>query len=510
MTSKLTLAIEQVSVEFPGVLAVEKANIEISAGEVRGIIGENGAGKSTLMKVLSGVYTKEDYTGIVKLEGNEIDFNGVSEAELNGISMIPQDLNLVDELSVAENIFLGLLPGTRGLVDKKSMYQKTVEILKELDLNISPSTKVIELGVAQKQMIVIARALLLDVKVLILDEPTATLSTTESDILFKKIDELKNAGVTCLYVSHRLEEVINICDTVTVMRNGVIVGTEKSDHLTEQKLVSMMIGYDLEHFYPDRHPNIGQVKLSLENFSVYDPKLETKKLVDSVSLEVHEGEILSIFGLVGAGRTEMAKAVIGAWQGNVEGDIFIEGHKQEIKNTFEALSAGIGYLPEDRKGQANIPNRSISDNISVSSISDVCQYTVINRQKELERNSDLFKKFDIRAPDLQTKIKNLSGGNQQKTILSRLLAADSEILILDEPTQGVDVGAKAEIYNLLNELSEQGKAIIFISSDLEEVLGFSDSIQVMREGKLSKKLIPNKNDRYTILEYATLDLEKGA
>lgn len=504
MNTTSILELNSVSVEFPGVLAVDNVNLTVARGEIRGIVGENGAGKSTLMKVLSGVHSKNNYTGVVKLNGEEISFNNVSDAEKNGITMVPQELNLVEELSVAENLFLNLLPGSNGLVDKYSLYKKAEEIMSEVGLNVSPSTKVAELGVAQKQMIVIGRALLLNVKVLILDEPTSTLSNLESEILFNKIKELKEAGITCLYISHRLEEVLDICDSITVIRDGKIIKTTPADTLTEQKVVSLMIGRDLDQFYPDTKRSHGDVKFSVSDFSVYDTKFKDRNVVDSVSFHVRTGEIVGIFGLVGAGRTELAKGIIGAWEGDVQGNLYIDGKEIAVANPWEAVSVGLGYLPEDRISQSIIPERSVSDNITVSSISTICNYGVIDKREESSKNYRFVEELSIKTPNLEAKIKNLSGGNQQKAIIARLLAVNAEILILDEPTQGVDVGAKTEIYNLLNELSEQEKAIIFISSDLEEVLGMSDRLLVMREGKLVETLIPEETNRYEVLEYATL------
>lgn len=498
------LELETVSVEFPGVLAVDNVNLNIKKGEIRSIVGENGAGKSTLMKVLSGVHSKKDYTGVVKLDGKEINFNNVSDAERNGITMIPQELNLVEELSVAENLFLNLLPGSYGIVDKYSLYKKAEKIMNEVGLNMSPSVKVSELGVAQKQMIVIGRALLLNVKVLILDEPTSTLSNLESEILFNKIKEFKRKGITCLYISHRLEEVLNICDSVTVMRDGKVIETITTKGLTEQKIVSLMIGKELEQFYPDSVRTQGDVKFEVDKFSVYDTKFLDRKVVDDVSLKVHTGEILGLFGLVGAGRTELAKGIIGAWEGLVQGKIIKDGKEVNISNSWEAISEGIGYLPEDRISQAIIPERSVSDNISVSSVSKISNFGVIDRKKELTKNQQFVTELSIKTASLATKIKNLSGGNQQKAILARLLSVNSDVLILDEPTQGVDVGAKTEIYNLLNELTKQKKAVILISSDLEEVLGMSDRIIVMRQGKIVGTFIAEDTNRYEILEYATL------
>jgi D-xylose transport system ATP-binding protein len=495
---------ESIRIEFPGVLAVDQANINIEAGEVRAIVGENGAGKSTLMKILSGVYANGSYTGQIRIDGKAVTFNGVSDAERNGITMVPQELNLVDELSVAENLFLNQLPATAGIVNQQALYSKAQEILTEIGLDVSPTIKVKELGVAQKQMIVIGKALGNQVKVLILDEPTSTLSDLESKILFEKIREFKHAGIACLYISHRLEEVLSICDSVTVMRDGRIIQTSPTREMNEQKIVSLMIGRDLNHYYPPITRQPEKIKLSVRDYSVYDLKLPDRKVVDNVSFDLRAGEILGVFGLVGAGRTELAMGLIGAWQGKTEGRCLIDNKEVHVSNPSEAIRAGLGYLPEDRKRQGIIPDMSVSSNISVSSIDKISNFGVIDKMKEVETNKKFVSDLAIKTATLDTHIKTLSGGNQQKCILARLISVDVDVMILDEPTQGVDVGAKTEIYNLLDQLAKAGKAILLISSDLPEVLGISDRVLVMHQGKLVASLDPQKTNRHQVLGFATL------
>lgn len=498
------LELKSMTLEFPGVLAVDNANLSVEKGEVRAIVGENGAGKSSLVKMLSGVYSHKEFEGEIKVEGESVEFNGVQDAENQGITMIPQELNLVEELTVAENLFLNQLPTRNGVVDKQALYSQSDKILKEIGVEVSAMTKVKELGVAQKQMIVIGRALWNKVKILILDEPTSTLSNLESDILFEKIKMLKESGVTCFYISHRLEEILDITDNVTVMRDGKIITTEKTENMNEQKIVSLMIGKDLGNYYPTSERVIKGEKFIVNNFNVYHKVLPGRKVVNNVNLSVKEGEILGLFGLVGAGRTELAMGIMGAWDSEVNGTIKINGKEIKIADPKDALIKGVSYLPEDRKTLANIPDRSVNDNISASCIDKLSKFGVINKKLEFSNTDKHIKDLSIRTASMHTKISTLSGGNQQKCILSRQISVGTDILILDEPTQGVDVGAKTEIYEILNELASEGKSILMISSDLLEVLGVSDRVLVMHEGNIVADLIPKETDREKVLEYATI------
>lgn len=498
------LRFDSISIQFPGVLAVDQANVDIYKGEVRAIVGENGAGKSTLMKILSGVHPYGSYSGEMMLEGQALRFSGVADAERNGITMVPQELNLIDEMTVAENLLINQLPGWSGIVDYHRLYERAQEILDDIGLDVSPTMKVKELGAAQKQMIVIGRALGNKVKVLILDEPTSTLSDMESKILFEKIKQLKQNGITCLYISHRLEEVLALSDTITIMRDGKIITTSPVHELNERKIVSHMIGRDLEQFFPTSARKPGERIFSVTDFSVYDTKIPDRKLVDNVSLELRKGEILGIYGLVGAGRTELALGLLGAWPAKTEGEVALDGKSAKFKSPHDAIKGGLGYLPEDRKRRGIIELLSVSSNISVSSMDRLSPLGIVDQRMELEKNTGFVSDLSIRTATLQTPIKSLSGGNQQKCILARLIAADTMILILDEPTQGVDVGAKMEVYTILNELAESGKAILLISSDLPEVLGISDRMLVMRQGRFVAELSPQKTNRQEVLEYATL------
>ncbi len=498
------LEMDNISIQFPGVLAVDSASFQVKKGEVRAIVGENGAGKSTLMKILSGVHRAGSYSGEIRLNGQTLKLNGVADAEKSGITMVPQELNLIDELTVAENLLLNQMPGRAGIVNFQQLYQEAQAMLDDIGLDVPPTVKVKELGVAQKQMVVIGKALGNQVKVLILDEPTSTLSDMESEILFEKIRQLKKNGITCLYISHRLEEVLDLSDSITVMRDGKIITTKPVEEMDEQKIVSYMIGRDLENFFPETTRRPGDVVLTVNNYSVYDTKLPDRKLVDGASLELRAGEILGVYGLVGAGRTELALGLLGGWPAPTEGEVSIDGKPIRIANPSEAIEAGLGYLPEDRKRQGIIELMSVSSNISVSSIDRLCHLGVIDQSSELEKNTQFVADLSIRTASLETAIKSLSGGNQQKCVLARLIAADTKVMLLDEPTQGVDIGAKTEVYALLDQLAKAGKAILLISSDLPEVLGVSDRVLVMRQGRIVASLLPKETNRHQVLEYATL------
>lgn len=499
------IEIKNISKRFPGVLAVDDVSISIKEGSVHAIVGGNGAGKSTLMKVLAGLYPYGSYEGEFYCDGELAQFKSILEAEDKGITMIPQEISMVDELSIAENLFLNKHPLKRGLVDRYTMFSEAQKILDLFNLDLNPAMAVKEIGVAQKQQLVIARAMFNESKVLILDEPTATLSDEESRTLFEKINELKNDGVACIYISHRLEEVLEISDVVTVVRDGQLVGHEKTENLTEKKIVSMMVGQDLDEFYPERVDCKGEKILTVDEISVYDTKIEDKKIVDSVSFDIYEGEIFSLYGLVGSGRTEMAMGMIGGWPGKVSSTLISSETEFSCMSPADALSRGIAILPEERQKHGVIHRKTVGDNITTSSLFKYLKHGLINKDKEHDEIIKMMDSLSIKANSKNTIINTLSGGNQQKVILSRLVASNANVLILDEATQGVDVGAKSQIYNIMNDLKKLKKGILYISSDLSEVMGVSDRIGVMRDGKLIKVFDSVEEfDREQILWYATV------
>lgn len=498
------LKILDLTKEFPGVKAVSDANLEIFGGEIHSIVGGNGAGKSTLMKMLAGVYPHSTFTGTIKLYNEDCEFKNILEAQHKGIIMIPQDLNMLEELSVAENLFMNKYPLRYGLVDYHKMYEETQKIVDDFGLDLEPQTKVKEIGIAQKQLLVIARAMYNDVKVLLLDEPTATLSDKECKILFAKIRELKNRGIACIYISHRLEEVKEISDVITVMRDGCIVGTAENVDMDEKRIVSLMVGRKVDEVYPAHDRTPGEVVLSVKNVTIMDQKVPDKKIVDHVSFDLRRGEILSMYGLVGAGRSETALAIIGGFNGEVTCEQEMKGKTVYITSPGKANYYKIGYLPEDRKKQGVVDMASVGRNITMSSLDHLSRFGFLNKEKERNVISDVIKRLAIKTPSADTLIRNMSGGNAQKCVLGRWIAAESEILILDEATQGIDVEAKTQIYYIMDELAKKGKSILFISSDLAEVMGISDRILTMRHGRVVNITDGKAADKDRILWEATV------
>ena len=503
------LEIRGLTKRFPSVLAVDRATLSIEPGKVHAIVGGNGAGKSTLMKMLSGVYPYGSYEGEFFVDGRPCRFRSIMDAEANGISMVPQDLNMVNEMTVADNLFINRQPGRAGLVNQAVMMHRAQKIIDDFGLQINPNSMVKEIGIAQKQLIVIARAMHNHVKALILDEPTATLSSEESELLFAKVRELRGKGIACIYISHRLEEVQSLSDTITVMRDGRIIETDAVERMDERRIVSLMVGRDVDDFYPPRTNKPGDVVLRARGVTVYNQKFPDKKVVDNVAFDLRSGEILAVYGLVGSGRTEMAMGMIGAWKGNVECEVEVKGKAVVSRNPAQALKNGISLLPEDRKREGAIARQSVGSNISASSLPRFSKFGVINSLLEKQNNQRMIRSMSIKTPSMDALIETLSGGNQQKVILSRLISADSPVLILDEATQGVDVEAKTQIYNILNNLTAQGKAILFISSDIAEVMGIADRIMVIRHGRVVKILDNQALDKEQVLWYATVGDEGG-
>lgn len=504
MSNQVLLKFNGLTKRFPGVVAVKDASLEIRAGEVHSIVGGNGAGKSTLMKMISGVYPHDSFEGEISLMGAPCAYKTILEAQDNGIIMIPQDINMANDLSVAENLFLGKYPNKCGIVDFYSMHKQAQEIIEDFGLNVETTTKVREIGIAQKQLIVIARAMHNDVRVLLLDEPTSTLSEKECKILFEKVKLMKKRGIACVFISHRLEEVKQISDVITVMRDGMIVGTSKNEDMTEKKIVELMVGRPTDDVYPEHNRTPGNTVLKVSHVTVRDPKVPTKVIVDDVSFELRRGEILSMYGLVGAGRSETALAMLGAYEGPVECEMEMKGKPIRILSPGDAIANKIGFLPEDRKRQGVVDISSVARNISIPSLPRLTKGGLVDATREHEVVSDVIEKLAIKTPSSETLVRNLSGGNAQKCVLGRWIAADSEVLILDEATQGIDVEAKSQIYFLLDALAKQGKAILFISSDISEVIGISDRILTMKNGVVINITDGKTADRMKIIWEATV------
>jgi ribose transport system ATP-binding protein len=476
------LEMRHITKTFPGVVALDNVNFFVVRGEVHALIGENGAGKSTLMKILDGVYRAD--MGEILLDDAKLDIKDTKVAKENGISLIFQEFNLISTLSVAENIFLGKI-GSNRLVNWRMINKKAQELLNSLGFNIKPTTIVDELSVAEKQMTEIAKALAIDAKIIVMDEPTATLTEKEIRMLFEIISKLKKKGITIIYISHRMEEVFEIADTVTVLRDGKIVDTCSIKEIDKNSIIEKMVGRPIEMEFPERTSKPGEIILRAEHIFI-------KKVLNNINFDLRKGEILGIAGLVGSGRTELARAVFGADRYS-NGELWLNGKKIHIVSTVDAKRHSIGLVPEDRKEQGLVLDFSIMSNITISDLRKVSRGFVISTSREQKLAKAFVDKLNIKTPSLQQKVINLSGGNQQKVVLAKWLYCNADILILDEPTRGIDVGAKYEIYILMNKMVEQGKSIIMISSDMTEILGMSDRILVMHDGS-AKAILENTRD----------------
>ncbi len=479
---KPILEMRGITKEFPGVKALDGVDLKLYTGEVMALLGENGAGKSTLMKILSGVYKKND--GEIYYEGQKVEIRGPKDAQEKGIAIIHQELNLIPQLTIGENIFLGREPlNSFGKIDWTKLYKDADVLLKKLRVDKSPKELLGTLSLGEQQMVEIAKALSLNAKIIIMDEPTDALTDKETVSLFKVINELKNEDKAIVYISHRLKEIFEICDDITILRDGKYIGEEKVCNLDEDKVIEMMVGRKLTEQFPKINSLTGDTVLKVCNVS--------NKYVKDINFEVKKGEILGISGLMGAGRTELAKTLYGAISKDT-GEVFINGKKVSINSPKEGLKEGIAYVCEDRKSEGLILGLSVKENMTISSLDKISTVLKIDKTKEESNVNDYINKISIKTPSVDQIIKNLSGGNQQKVAIAKAIMTQPEVLILDEPTRGVDVGAKKEIYDLINILKGQGKAIIMISSEMPEILGMSDRILVLHEGEITGEF--NMND----------------
>lgn len=486
---KVLLEMKNISKTFPGVKALDNVEFRIYEGEAMGFLGENGAGKSTLMKILSGIYSKDE--GEIIFDGHPFDVSTPKEAIDSGIAIIHQEFNLVNNMNIYENIYLGREIVKSGRLDKKTMYDKSKELLAKLDIHLDPSTIVGKLSLAQMQMVEIARALSMNAKIIIMDEPTDALTSREVDKLFNVIEQLKKDKKGIVYISHRLEEISRICDKFIVLRDGKYIGERNVLESSEEEIIAMMVGRDLEDYIPYKCTADGEVSLEVKDVE--------NDYVSGISFNVKHGEILGIAGLVGAGRTELAKTIYGHYPIR-KGNIYLNGKELTLKNEKDGIDNGIVYVSEDRKRDGLILNMDVCKNMTLSSLSQLIENGKINNKRELEVVNQYIKDMNIKTPSSSQIIENLSGGNQQKVAIAKGLMTNPDVLILDEPTRGVDVGAKSEIYELLNGIKEQGKAIIVISSDMPEILGLSDRILVINEGKVKGELLREEASQEKIME----------
>lgn len=502
MERSKAIEMKNITKKFSGVKALDDVTFSVQQGDIHALVGENGAGKSTLMNILSGSYSHHTVEGCVFINGQEVKLNNPKEANQHGIVMVHQELALIPELSVAENMFLGNMPLKNGMIDWKTMYTKAMEALKRLSLDIDVHLKVKHLSVGHQQLVEISKAILMGGKVMILDEPTAPLTGREIEFLFKVLRQLKEEGITIIYISHRLEEIFALTDTVSVMRDGRMITTKKTSEVSEHDLVSFMIGREMEDFYPKEKTMIGNTILSIKNYCVAHPNYPGKNIVNDVTMSFKAGEIVGIAGLLGAGRTELMSALIGAYTQKGSGIVELNNKEVKIKNPRQAIGYGIGFVSEDRKGNGLILKQTIGFNTSLAALDRVTKNRLLNKRKEEKLTLDMIEKLKIKTTNYINPVKSLSGGNQQKVVLAKWMATDPKILILDEPTRGVDVGAKYEIYSIMKKLAQQNVAIIMISSDMQEIIGMSDRVYVMYEGKVSGELKRDQLSEKAIMEYA--------
>lgn len=488
------LRVKNISKTFPGVKALDNVSFDIKKGELHALVGENGAGKSTLIKTLSGVYTTD--TGSIELNGKPVQVNTPLEAQQLGISVVHQELKLVESLTVKENIFLGRPFTGKFGVDWKKIRHEAEALLTRLKIKLDPDEMVSNLSVAQKQIVEICKALSYNAEVIIMDEPSATLTDKELETLFDILHELKQNGITIIYISHRLEEIFKLADTVTVIRDGQHIATRPIGEVNREQLISLMVGRTLGMEYPKRHVQKGEPILEVKN-------LKSPGVFDNISFTLHKGEILGFAGLVGSGRTEVARAIFGADK-KATGEITLCGKPYDIKNVYSAIKRGIGLVPEDRKHQGLVLDMMIKENISMANFGSIMSSVFLMPKKEDSLAWKFIEALHIATPDAERKVKNLSGGNQQKVVIGKWLNAESDVLIIDEPTRGIDVGAKAEIYSLMCDLAEKGKAIIMISSDMPELLGICDRILVMHDGRITGSLLAEEATQEKILDYAIM------
>lgn len=495
------LQMQDISKEFYGIYALKNVSFNVTKGEIHALVGENGAGKSTLMKVLSGVHPYGSYTGDILVKGQPCQFQRVSDAEKAGISIIYQELNMISEMDIGENIFLNAWPMKHGVIDYDSMYHEAERICRELKIQTNVRTKVKDLGIGVQQLVEIAKALTKKIDILVLDEPTASLTESEVDVLLDFLDGLRKTGVTCIYISHKLSEVFRISDRITVLRDGNTIGTYETADTDENSIIKAMVGRELTERFPYRRREIGERVLEIKDFGVTN--LKGKRILHDINFHVNRGEILGVAGLMGAGRTELAMSVFGAMEGKRSGEIRLFGRPEVIRSPADAIARGLALLTEDRKAQGLILEQSVSNNIVLASLKKIQDHLVLNENEQHIYANKYVEEIHIKIPSIQTSVKNLSGGNQQKVVLAKWLMTEPKILFLDEPTRGIDVGAKFEIYHIMLELVEKGYSIIMISSELPEIMGMSDRIMVMHEGTVSGELDREEATQEKVMLLAT-------
>lgn len=493
MAETYLLEMKGIKKHFGGIKALGGVDFRLKKGEVHALLGENGAGKSTLMKILSGAYTLDE--GDLYINGSNVKISNPIDAQKHGIAVIYQEQALVECLTVADNIFLGRIPNNRGVINNKRLTNQAVSAMQHVGASFDPSAEIRELTVAQRQFVEIAKAISMDAKIIVMDEPTAVLTLHETEILFRLIRELKSQGRSIIYISHRLEELYEIADACTVLKDGMYVGTKDIKEVDNELLIKMMTGREILNIYPRKAQSVGPVRLSVSGIT-------RDKAFEKVSFDVHQKEVIGVAGLVGSGRTEVARAIFGVDRLD-GGEIAVDNEKVNIKSPMDALEKGIVYITEDRKGNGVFLDMPISENITISTMKKWSKLGIINRLKEKTAIMELVNKLSIKCSDVHQTVGELSGGNQQKVMIARGLLANAKIVIVDEPTRGVDVGTKAEIYKIIRSIADEGKAVIMISSELPEIIGMSDKILIMHNGKTAGILDGVEVTEEKILSFAT-------
>ena len=506
---KIILEMKNITKTFPGVKALDNVNLKVKEGEIHALIGENGAGKSTLMNVLSGIYSYGTYSGDIIFNGELCKFNNIKDSEIKGIVIIHQELALIPELSISENIFLGNERAKGLMINWRQTDIEAAKMLKKVRLIENVHTRIKNLSVGKQQLVEVAKAMAKDVKLLILDEPTAALNDKDSESLLQLLLELKKEGITSILISHKLNELLRVADNITVLRDGATIKSMKNDgSINEDDIIRSMVGRELTNRYPIHESKIGEVVFQVKDWNVYDPIIDDKKIIKDVNINIKKGEIVGLSGLMGAGRTEFAMSVFGkAYGRHISGSVIKDGKEIKINNIRDAIDSGLAYVTEDRKNAGLNLIDSIKNNISIAKIKKLRKMLFVDGNKEISVTEDFRKKLNIKSPSIIQKAGNLSGGNQQKVVLSKWIFTDPDILILDEPTRGIDVGAKYEIYKIINDLADSGKSILVISSELPEILGICDRVYVMNAGRIVGEL-PVKEASQEIIMKCIMDSNK--
>jgi len=490
--------------EFPGVVALDNVDFAVQEGEIHALVGENGAGKSTLMRILSGVYPTGSYEGEIVIGGQPVAFRTIKDSEKAGVAIIYQELTIVKYMNVCENIFLGNEIKKNGLIDWDATLLRAKEVLAETGLAVNPATLAINLGIGTQQLVEIAKAVAKRARILVLDEPTSALTETETENLLELLRQFRARGMTCIFISHKLREVFAIADHVTVLCDGRTAGTYEVGELTENKLISLMVGREItQRFPPVNHVPGDAVALEVRDWTVYDPEIEGRKALDGISFAARKGEILGIAGLMGAGRTELILSMLGVWGKRASGEVRLYGEPISTRSPSDVIGAGISYLSEDRKVSGLVLIQNVKDNMALASLRKRCRNGLIDQDAELAEVEKMVEALRVKTPSLEQLVQNLSGGNQQKVALGKWLLTEPQVLILDEPTRGIDVGAKYEIHAIMQSLAEAGICIVMISSELPEIIGVSDRILVMHEGKIAGELTRAEATQEKIMMYAT-------